>query len=270
MSKNFLLVVALLIGVNLPFEVEAATPSNFASSLVDETVMQIKFPNPLSLATSSPIVSAGNIFPLTASYSSTTKNSTVVKPAKKTKSNKNAKSGVTLALPAKPAFALSTKQMSEPNPHFGYMHEIKVKNAQKATALTLVSSGIFSLIGWDSMQYGAESTLRDIVTKNSFKLPPALLPQLVSKKEILLLNGHMVSHSYIEYKGARIFGMYAGSKKYDEVMVGVISLYADPSLLPPESRAEVLNPAQAQELLVTMLSKSKVNQKQAKKYFKIE
>jgi hypothetical protein len=270
MLKNLLLFITLLIGTSLPFLTEAATPSNYASSLVDETAMQITFPNNLFSVSSLPIVSPGNSFPLTASYSSTTKNSTVIKPAKKTKLNKNAKSGVTLALPAKPAFVLSTKQMSEPNPQYGYMHEITVKNAKKATALSLVSSGIFSLIGWDSMQYGAESTLRDIVTSNSFKLPPTLLTQLVSRKETLLLNGHTVAHSYIEYKGARIFGMYAASKKYDEVMVGVISLYADPSLLPPESRADVLSPSQAQELLVTMLSKSKVNQKQSKNYFNIE
>lgn len=269
MAKNLLFFIALLISTNLPLSVEAATPANYVASVIDETVAQIKFPKNIFTGNSYQVVSLTSYSSVATSFSSSSKNYLLVQPAKKTKSKKDAKSGVTIILPAKPAFVLNTKKLSEQNPNYGYVYEIGVKEAKRPTALAIVSSGILGIIGWDSMQYGAESSMRAVITKNSFKLPPEILSQLKFKNETLQLDGELVTHNFIEYKGMHVLGTYASMKKYDKVVLGIISMYAESSLLPSESRTETLTEMQAQELLVTALTKSKVNQKQAKNYFLI-
>lgn len=260
--------LTILFTLCLPGISFAQTPAKFSSELIHSI-----YTDTVTL----PGVGAGvqtNAFPnvtslLLTSANTTTKNVNVVS-AKKTKTTKDNKSGVSVTLPVKPVFILEKQVVDTSNPSFGYLYDIRIKGATPSTGMAFVSAGVFGLLGWDSLQYGAETTLQEAVLQNKFNLPTTLLPDLKYKKEMMYLNGYEVVHSFLEYRGAPIMGMYAGAQDYDDVLIGVVSIYAVSSMLPAEERGQLMTSAQAQEFLVTALDKSKVNQKQAKKYFKLD
>jgi hypothetical protein len=263
-----LTVLTILLALYLPGVVSAQTPARLSSELIHTSFAEVVTLPGVSGGVQNGVFSSATPLLLTSANTTTTKVNVV--SAKKTKTTKDSKSGVSVTLPAKPVFILKKQVVDTSSPSFGYMYDIGIKGATPSTGMVLVSSGIFGLLGWDSMQYGAETALQQAVLKNQFKLPASLLPELKYKKELIYLNGHEVAHSFLEYKGVPITGMYAGQQDYDNVLIGGISVYASASIVPTDKRGQLMTSEQAQEFLVTILEKSKVNQKQAKKYFDIE
>ncbi len=252
----------------LPFTVGATVPSESTSRAIESIYGEVG--TSLLERHIDTLNTTGLNQLLVSSVSSSTKGINVVVP-KKVKKLNYAKSGVTISYPTAPQYSITATVLDEKTPSYGFSFEIGVgKKPEFSSGVGIVSPGVLGLLAWDSAVFGAKRSFQSLKTDTWASLPSSILAQLIEKNEFVTIRGYKVQHTFIDYKGKSMMGMYLLSREVNGVTIGFIALYADNALVATGGQKMLTTQSEAQQLLMTVIEKSSVNESRANKYFQLQ